>query len=119
MSDAAISNEESPHRVDEKGVEKDNISPNETSDVSHGDMENGHLKELEVDVSKVLGEEGIEDIDGDDSPYPEGIFSPHFPTTSLSIVTLVAIKQNLMCTFHSSYWLGNSRTLRAVVAHVS
>lgn len=72
MSDAAISSN-GPERFDEKDVKIERITRNEDADVDNGDMENGHLKELEVDVSKVLGEEGIEDIDGDDSPYPEGM----------------------------------------------
>jgi hypothetical protein len=32
----------------------------------------GHLQELEVDVERVIREEREEDIDGDESPYPEG-----------------------------------------------
>lgn len=73
MSEAAISSSvERPDRVDEKGLKIDDITPTEETDT---DIENGHMKELEVDVQKILGEEGIEDIDGDDSPYPEGISS--------------------------------------------
>lgn len=70
MSEVAISSSvDRPDRVDEKGLKVDDITPNEETDT---DMENGHMKELEVDVAKILGEEGIEDIDGEDSPYPEG-----------------------------------------------
>lgn len=32
------------------------------------EIENGHMQELEVDVAKVLQEEGLEDIEGDQSP---------------------------------------------------
>lgn len=74
MSDA-ISSDGGPERVHDKDVKMDSITKNE-EDLNDGDMENGHMKELEVDVSKVLQEEGIEDIDGDDSPYPEGMSSP-------------------------------------------
>lgn len=75
MSDAAISSDDGPERFNEKGLKIDKITRDEETDLNNGDMENGHLKELEVDVSKVLGEEGLEDIDGDDSPYPEGMSS--------------------------------------------
>jgi hypothetical protein len=73
MFDAATSSDDGPERFNEKDVKIDKITRDEDIDLNNGDMENGHLKELEVDVSKVLGEEGLEDIDGDDSPYPEGM----------------------------------------------
>lgn len=38
------------------------------------DVENGHLQELEVDMQHVLEDQGLDDIDGDTSPYPEGMF---------------------------------------------
>ena len=37
------------------------------------DEETGHMQELEVDVSQILKDAGLEDIEGDQSPYPEGI----------------------------------------------
>lgn len=67
MSGAVISSGEWPDRVDEKSAEPDAITPSDEAELEHG-----HLKELEVDVSKVVGEEGLEDYDGDESPYPEG-----------------------------------------------
>ena len=35
-------------------------------------VEQGHLQELEVDLSKTLQEAGIDEIESDHSPYPEG-----------------------------------------------
>lgn len=35
-------------------------------------VETQHMQELEVDVGKILNDEGLEDIEGDTSPYPEG-----------------------------------------------
>jgi OPT family oligopeptide transporter len=35
------------------------------------DEEHGHLQELEVDIGQVLEDSGIDDIEGDHSPYPE------------------------------------------------
>ena len=85
MSDAAISSDDGPDRFNEKDVKIDKIARDDEADLRNGDMENGHLKELEVDVSKVLEEEGLEDIDGDDSPYPEGMF---LGDNQLSLLTL-------------------------------
>ena len=39
------------------------------------DVEDGHMQELEVDMGHVLEDKGIEDIEGDTSPYPEGMFA--------------------------------------------
>jgi hypothetical protein len=41
--------------------------------------EHGHLQELEVDLNLILKEEGEEDFEGDQSPYPEGVlFSVYY-----------------------------------------
>lgn len=51
------------------------------SEGGHGAyMENGHLQELEVDMGIILKEDGLEDIEGDQSPYPEG----NFPSEMIS-----------------------------------
>lgn len=36
------------------------------------ELEHGHLRDLEVDVYRVVGEGGIDYIEADTSPYPEG-----------------------------------------------
>lgn len=36
------------------------------------ELEHGHLMDLEVDVQHVVGDVGIDDIEGGSSPYPEG-----------------------------------------------
>ena len=41
-------------------------------DVQDVDIEHGHLQDIEVDVDKVLHDEGIKGLDADTSPYPEG-----------------------------------------------
>ncbi|TAQ84477.1 hypothetical protein B7494_g7199 [Chlorociboria aeruginascens] len=58
--------EEPSSKLDEKTV-----SP--TIDSENGDieLEHGHIRELEVDLGEVLKEEGLGDIEGDKSPYPE------------------------------------------------
>jgi hypothetical protein len=43
-------------------------SPVVNSDDNDFEIENGHMQELEVDVAKVFREEGLEDIEGDQSP---------------------------------------------------
>ena len=43
-----------------------------SSDDDTASLENGHLQELEVDLSLVILEEGLEDYDADHSPFPEG-----------------------------------------------
>lgn len=37
-----------------------------------------HMQELEVDVGKILNDEGLDDIEGDTSPYPEGQYTNEF-----------------------------------------
>lgn len=38
-------------------------------------VETQHMQELEVDVGKILNDDGLEDIEGDTSPYPEGQYT--------------------------------------------
>jgi len=37
------------------------------------DVEQGHLQEIEVDVDRVMHDEGVKDLEADTSPYPEGL----------------------------------------------
>lgn len=46
--------------------------PRPDAEMDGPELEHGHLKELEVDVAKVLGEGGEHSIEEDTSPYPEG-----------------------------------------------
>lgn len=46
-------------------------TPAQESD-NEATLEHGHMQELEVDMALVLKEEGEEDYEGDQSPYPEG-----------------------------------------------
>lgn len=59
-----------PSGVDEKKMETE-------FDAENNDFgfEDGHMQELEVDMDEILKEDGEEDIDGDHSPYAEGISS--------------------------------------------
>lgn len=55
-------------------AEKDPIASEPEHDVEGGpEVEHGHLKELEVDVAKVLEDDQPFDFDSDHSPYPEGM----------------------------------------------
>jgi hypothetical protein len=55
-------------------AEKDPIASKPEHDVEVGpEVEHGHLKELEVDVAKVLVDDQSFDFDSDHSPYPEGM----------------------------------------------
>ena len=47
---------------------KQDVTPDET------EVKQGHLTELEVDLDKTLNEVGIDDVDSEHSPYPEGGF---------------------------------------------
>lgn len=49
---------------------KDPITMEPNQDVEVGQA---HLKELEVDVAQVLGDDKSFDLDSDHSPYPEGM----------------------------------------------
>ena len=48
--------------------EKQDVTPEET------EFHHGHLTELEVDLDKTLNEVGIDEVDSEHSPYPEGGF---------------------------------------------
>lgn len=53
---------------------KDPIASEPDHDVEVGhEVTHEHLKELEVDVAKVLGDDQSFDLDSDHSPYPEGM----------------------------------------------
>jgi hypothetical protein len=53
---------------------KDPIATDPDHDIEVGhEVVDGHLKELEVDVAKVLGDDQSFDFDSDHSPYPEGM----------------------------------------------
>lgn len=51
---------------------KDPIATAPEQDVEVG-HEHEHLKELEVDVAKVVGDDQSFDFDSDHSPFPEGM----------------------------------------------
>lgn len=72
---------ENPAALDQKGVEVDEEKSDELVGISNDkkagfeatlDVENGHLQELEVDMRHILKDQGLDDINGDSSPYPEG-----------------------------------------------
>jgi hypothetical protein len=58
-----------PEKWVEKGDMKDVGSD---VNIAESGNETGHLQELEVDIAVILKEDGEEDIEGDQSPYPEG-----------------------------------------------
>jgi hypothetical protein len=60
---------------------KDPITEGTDDDVEIG---HGHLKELEVDVAKVLAENQSFDLDSDHSPYPEGTMLDHSYTFTMN-----------------------------------
>jgi len=68
---------------DSRGEEKTAFPADEKSAVpalesdNEAGQEHGHLQELEVDMNLILKEEGEEDFEGDQSPYPEGMFAFH------------------------------------------
>lgn len=55
-----------PHS--EKRFDAKTAGPAMNSDDNDFEIENGHMQELEVDVAKVFQEDGLEDIEGDQSP---------------------------------------------------
>ncbi len=65
---------EPPEYSPEKGNEKKVIEDHEGNASDEIGLEHGHLQDLEVDLDKVLNEEDLQDIDGDESPYAEGTF---------------------------------------------
>ena len=56
----------------EGAMDKKTNSINE-KEVEAVGVEHGHLQELEVDLNKTLQEVGVDDVESDHSPYPEGI----------------------------------------------
>ena len=67
----SVSPEALPSEMDEKKVNTEIDAENNDSG-----LEDGHMQELEVDMDGILLDGGDEDIDGDHSPYAEGI-SPY------------------------------------------
>lgn len=50
------------------------------------DIEHGHLQEIEVDVDRVLHDQGVKDVNADTSPYPEGkLMNPGRPDPVLTL----------------------------------
>jgi len=60
-----------PSGIDEKKVNTEVGAENNDSGLEDGDMQ-----ELEVDMDGILKDDREEDIDGDHSPYAEGISCP-------------------------------------------
>lgn len=67
MSTAIDPPEYAPHKRNEKVTEGKDIDASDEIGLEHG-----HMQELEVDLHKILKEEEVSDIDGDESPYAEG-----------------------------------------------
>ncbi len=66
-----IGSENDHELLKKSSISKDNTHAFELGK-NDGDVEPEHLQELEVDVERILEDEGIEDYEADTSPYPEG-----------------------------------------------
>ena len=59
--------------ISEKSEDMEKTESITEKEVEAAGVEHGHLQELEVDLSKTLQEAGIDEIESDHSPYPEGM----------------------------------------------
>lgn len=53
-------------------VRDEKKAPIDTESGDGTELDTGHLQELEVDLGLIVKEGGLIDIEGDQSPYPEG-----------------------------------------------
>lgn len=63
-------------------MDEKTVSPVTILQDGETELEHGHMQELEVNVARVLKEDGLEGIEGDQSPYPEGLSAPPFLRSS-------------------------------------